>query len=162
MNSSAEDRANSKKKPPGTTAPVFGLAGAGRTLPLLRRVVGDVLRQRQELARLHPEQERLDRQRRALPWPDRARRYQLRDEIAALEAQLRLTLQELKGLGVTLLDAATGRVGFLTAVNGHRAFFSWQPDEDGIHYWHFEGETVRRPIPPHWAQGADVRLLGKD
>src|SRR5437660_828817 len=116
MNSSAENRANSQKEP-GANTPIFDLAGARRMLPLVRRIVGDVVCQQHELARLHPEQAQLDRERRTLPWPDRSRRYQLRDEIAALEAQLPLTLIELKELGVTLLDASTGRVGFVTAVN---------------------------------------------
>jgi hypothetical protein len=160
MNGSAKNGANSQKKP-DRNAPLFNLAGARQMLPLVRRVVGDIVRHQHELARLQPEQEQLDRARRTLPWPERSRRYQLREEIAALETQLRLAVMELKELGVDLLDAAFGRVGFLTAVNGHRAFFSWQPDEDSVHYWHFEGEGGRRPIPVHWVQETEVRLLGK-
>ena len=59
-----------------------------------------------------PEQAHLDRKKRTLDWPQRQRRYQLEDELHAAEQSLSEMKEELSGLGVTLLDGETGRVGF--------------------------------------------------
>jgi len=53
-------------------------------------------------------------------------------------------------LGLTLLDAEIGRVGFPTLVNDRRAYFSWRPGEEGLHSWHFAEESMCRPIPSAW------------
>jgi hypothetical protein len=108
MNSSAENRANSQKKN-GSPKVIFNLNTARQMLPLVRRIVDDVVQGRLTLARLQPEQDRLDHARRTLEWPERARRYQLHEETAGLEGQLRHALHELAELSVTLLDAGAER-----------------------------------------------------
>src|SRR5947209_14941861 len=45
------------------------------------------------------------------------------------------------------------------SVNDRRAFFSWQPGEDGIRSWHFVEESASRPIPPAWLKAGDISLL---
>jgi hypothetical protein len=119
-------------------------------LSLVRRIVEDVLHARQELGQKQPERYRLDRQRRTLDWPARARRYQLQEEIAFEENNLQEALAELEVLGVVLLDPGKGQVGFPTIVNGRRAFFSWRISEETLRHWHFDGEKVRRLIPSAW------------
>ena len=57
----------------------MNLLTARRMLPLVQRIVADILSHQKSLERLQPEQERLDRQRRDLRWPQRQRRYQLQD-----------------------------------------------------------------------------------
>jgi hypothetical protein len=158
MSGPTGDTASSaSEKPEGKNA-AFSLVVARRMLPLVRRVVSDFLQAGQALARLHPEKDHLDRQRRTLAWPGRARRYQLREEIDALEQRRQDALIELEALlGVTLLDADVGRIGFPTTINDRRAFFSWQPGDESLAYWHFAGESTRRLIPSGWTAAADVR-----
>ena len=105
-----------------------------------------------DLALLQPERARLDRRRQALAWPERARRYQLHDEITALQEVRRQTLAELEALGVALLDAAAGLVGFPTIVNDRPAFFSWRPGEEGLRFWNYAGDRNRRPVPEAWTK----------
>ena len=81
--------------------------------------------------------------------------------MAAEESNLLEAMAELEVLGVALVDPETGRVGFPTIVNERPAFFSWQPGEETLKYWHFGSELVRRAIPASWAKHADIRLLGK-
>jgi hypothetical protein len=119
-------------------------------LPLVERILTDLRARQGILERLAPEQLRLDRQKRDLSWPERQRRYQIQDEIAVAEQDLQETVDELSNLGVALLDAETGRVGFPTMVNNRRAYFSWRPGENGLHSWHFAEESVCRPIPAAW------------
>src|SRR3954447_18664502 len=84
---------------------VLSLKTVHKMLPLVRRVVDDILANQQALSRLVPEEEALDRQRRALDWPQRQRRYQLKDELARADHDLHGALDELRELGIVLLDS---------------------------------------------------------
>jgi hypothetical protein len=126
-------------------------------LPLVRHIVSDLLEAEQGLGGLLWEQDGLDRNRRDLSWPERQRRYFLLDEVAKAESRRKDAISELKHLGVHIFDIAHGRVGFPTIVNTKPAFFSWQPDEADIGFWHFAGDDARRrPIPASWNQEAAV------
>jgi hypothetical protein len=121
-------------------------------LPLVERIVTDIIRDQKELNRLTFEQEGLDRERRSLSWPERERRYAVQGEVIRLQGRLEEEIKELALLGPVLMNRGTGLVGFPTTVNDRAAFFSWQVGEESVNYWHFDGEDTRRPIPPHWQQ----------
>ena len=121
-------------------------------LPLAGRVVRDVIRHRKLLAELRPESDRLERGRHKLDWPQRQRRYQIQEEIAAVAKELAGAAAELDALGVVVLDPHVGLVGFPTMVNNRPAFFSWHPDEEALAWWNFADDTVRRPIPEEWTK----------
>jgi len=161
MSGSAENMAHGASEKSSRHEVVVNLATANRMLSLLRPVIDDLLSGQKHLAELQPEQDRLDRQRRSLSWPERARRYQLREEVTAIEQDLLDTLAELEVLGVELIDPDEGRVGIPTLVNDRAAFFSWRPGEETVRFWHFAGEVSRRPIPPSWHKQADIQLMGK-
>lgn len=156
MNGSMGYRASDASEKSPRREVVLSLKTVTRMLPLVQRIVKDILGRQRELARLHPEEARLDRQRRTLDWPSRQRRYQVKDDVAAAEQGLRTALEELDELGVILLDADLGRVGFPTIVNNRPAFFSWRLGEDGLHSWHFVEENTCRPIPPAWYKELQV------
>jgi hypothetical protein len=162
MNGSRENMASGAPEKPGRRDRVMNLITAQRMLPLVKRIVADILAQQHSLDRLQPEQNRLDRNKRALAWPERRRRYQVREEIASAEQDLEGALLELLELGVELLDPDVGRVGFPTVVNDKAAYFSWQPGGESIDGWHFPHETKSRPIPPAWMKVGDISLSGKD
>jgi hypothetical protein len=161
MNGSTENRASDASERSGRRDVVLNLGTARRMLPLVARIVDDLLALRGRLEQLLPEQERLERQRHNLAWPGRQRRYQLRDEALVVENKLREAQTELEQLGVALINAGEGRIGLPTVVNGHLAYFSWKPGDEGLRHWHFAGETVRRSIPASWKDAGDIRLLGK-
>jgi hypothetical protein len=161
MNSFSGNTASNASERPQRRETAMTLIIARRMLPLVRRIVADILQDQAALRSLRPEQDRLDRHRRELVWAERQRRYQLREEIAALERHRQLALDELQGLGLTLLDANLGRVGFPTIVNERRAYFSWKPGEENISTWHFNEETACRPIPSAWLKVGDISLTGK-
>src|SRR6516165_9026746 len=56
-----------------------------RMLPLVQRIVDDILASQKAVLRLQPQQATLDRQKRELTWPERQRRYQIKDEITLAE-----------------------------------------------------------------------------
>jgi hypothetical protein len=150
MNGSTGNAAFNASEMPQRRDIVLNLNTARRMLPLVQRVVEDIRADRRALERLQPEQDRLDRHKRELVWQERQRRYQVHEELASVERHLSAALDELSTLGLTLLDADTGRIGFPTLVNDRRAFFSWQPGEETLTAWHFAEETAGRPIPASW------------
>ena len=152
MNRWTDNMASGAPERPDQQHGFIELSTARRMLPLVRRVVEEIVKGRKALALLIFEQESLDRKRRALDWPSRQRRYQVQEEIVAAEDRLNELLAELNALKVVLLDADTGRTGFPTAVNNRPAFFCWTPGEAEVEFWHFAGEDVRRPIPKLWAK----------
>jgi hypothetical protein len=127
-------------------------------LPLVKSIVADIVDRRSHLNRLHPEQESLERHRRDLAWQERARRYQIQEEIVATEGAYKQAVSELKDLGLALLDVNRGRVAFPTRINGRPAVFTWEPGEDSVVYWNYEDEDMRRPIPSEWVPGTPLRL----
>ena len=105
----------------GHAGAVLTWATAQSMLPLVRQIVGDIVRLGGRLAQLRPEKARLDRERLGLDWPGRRRRYQLTEEVAQTEGRLQAARTELDGLGVTLVDEELGQIGFPTIVNNRRA-----------------------------------------
>lgn len=150
--------AHGASEKPGRRDVLMNLGTAQRMLPLIRQILDDLQADVQRIAALQPEQNRLDRQRRDLAWPERARRYRLAEEISAIAQHRQDTLDELETLGVAMLDAEEGRVGFPTIVNDRKAFFTWSRREERVNHWHFVEESTPRPIPPAWLKAADIRV----
>lgn len=136
---------------------VFDLTTARRMLPLVSRIFHDIQASRLAITALQPEQDRLDRHRRDLSWPERQRRYVVQEEIASAERHLHETMSELRRLGLALLPETEDEVGFPTELNGRSAFYLWKGGEPDVANWNYAGETIRRAIPPEWADGGSAR-----
>jgi hypothetical protein len=150
-------RASNTSRSTGREAIVLDLPTVRKMLPLVRHVVAELLTIEHQVGPLLWEQEGLERNRRNLSWPERQRRYHLQDEVARLDQQRRDAVAELRGLGVQVIDPTYGRVGFPTIVNTKPAYFSWQPGEEDVGYWHFAGDSDRRrPIPLSWTKEAPL------
>src|SRR5947209_1215955 len=121
MNGSTGNTASGAFEKPERPEILLNLTTSRRMLPLVRRIVEEILLTQKRLPRLQAERDHLDRHRHTLTWPERSRRYQLREEIAAAEGQFQQARAELESLGVALVDAEEGRVGFPTLVNGRRS-----------------------------------------
>jgi len=152
MNGFTENRAPGAYERPGPNDLLLTWGASHAMLPLVGRIVTDIMHGHAQLAQLRPEQERLDSQRRTLSWPERSRRYQIQEELAAVEKDLRQAYTELEGLGVAVLHGPSGLVGFPTKVNERRAFFSWRPGEEDIVFWNFAGDPVRHAVLESWTK----------
>src|ERR1700694_4076789 len=98
MNGFTEPRASGASEQPGQGEQILTWGASQAMLPLVGRIAADIVAHNARLARLQPELERLDRQRRVLSWPQRSRRYALQDEIASVDSALQENLAELSGL----------------------------------------------------------------
>jgi hypothetical protein len=150
-------RAPGASERPGAAERILTWGGCRAMLPLVGRIAGDIVRHHERLGRLRPEQALLEERRRSLAWAERARRYEIQEEIAAAEGELIQACAELERLGLVLLHGPTGLVGFPTMVNNRRAFFSWRPGEDELAYWNFAGDSTRHPVPDNWTRPATER-----
>ncbi len=152
MNGFTERRASGSGQRPGPNDLVLTWETSFAMLPLVRQIVADVLGHQERLLRVRPEHDRLERNRLNLAWAERARRYELEEEIKALGKELTASRGELEGLGVSLLVVRTGLVGFPTIVNNRKAFFSWKPGEEGLAFWNFADDLNRRTVPANWTK----------
>jgi hypothetical protein len=144
-------RASNSSKSSSRTEVILDLPTVCKMLPLVQRIVDELMVIEQEHSRLLTEQDSLDRNRQNLSWPERKRRYNIQDDISRAERARRDLVSELEGLGISVIDPTFGRIGFPTIVNTKPAFFSWQPGEDEVLFWHFAGDSSkRRPIPASW------------
>jgi hypothetical protein len=161
MSGSTGNRASGSPLQEGQPERILNLTTARKMLPLVQRIVADILEGQKHTTQLQPELDRLDRQRRELTWPERRRRYVLREEVSRWDRQLQGAAGELEGLSVLLVDAGAGRVGFPTLVNNRLAYFAWWPGEDEIRYWHFADEYKCRTIPAAWLQEEGISVPGR-
>jgi hypothetical protein len=132
---------------PERTEVVLSLKTVQKMLPLVQRITSDILTNRRAILRLQPEEDRLDRQKRLLDWPQRQRRYQVKEELVMADRAAQEASAELHELGLLMLDDLIGRIGFPTLVNNRRAYFCWHPGDDSLQHWQFADEVVQRPIP---------------
>ena len=123
---------------------ILDYATAQRMLPLVQRIVEDLVEAQQRLSKLEPESENLDRHRHDLVWAERERRYHIQQELVDTSRSVQAAIDELNKLGLSVVDTLKGRIGFPTRVNGKQAVYSWQPGEDQLQYWNYLGEETRR------------------
>ena len=112
---------------------VFTPVQANRTLPLVRRIVADILEKGQELKSFPPGKER------ALE-----RSNELRSELDELTNELRQIGCSYKDWGFHI-----GLVDFPARIEGRPVLLCWRSDEDRVGWFHSlqGGYTARRPIP---------------
>ena len=125
----------------------FTVEEANRTLPLVRRIVGDAVRDYWR-------------------WQDKVRQYEevaatrvadvpseeaerLEQEASQLARDIDGYISEIRELGVEFKGFDTGLVDFPGEVNGRPVLLCWQLGEESILYWHEEdaGFAGRQPLP---------------
>lgn len=123
---------------------------ANSMLPLVSRIVEDLMVSDRQLLLTEEKRDLLYSKRSQLDWKGRSDLYHAQDEIKRLSAHLRGLLVELEQVGLTLLDAERGMIGFPTLVNNRRAFFTWRLGEQEIQWWSYSCEPDRRQVPNSW------------
>ena len=127
---------------------LFTVEQANRTLPLVRRIVEDIVVQYRrwqdrvrefELVSMRSTADRQD-----------ARAQELEREVQALAAEIDGFEAELAQLGVEFKAYDVGLVDFPAEVGGRPAYLCWRLGEPSVQYWHEvdAGYAGRRPIVP--------------
>ncbi len=108
----------------------FTLEEANSTLPLVRRIVEDILDAHTELEELAA------RLRRARAAGDREKEESVREQAREVSDRVDAYLAELSTIGCLFKGAPQGLVDFLAYRNGRPVFLCWRFGEEQIMYWH--------------------------
>ena len=125
------------------TVRLFNLDSANRSLPLVRRVVDDIVREYRELMKLRDAREELSTAEVAGPKLDamRAAAEQHVERLNALQ-------DELREVGCELKDWKTGLVDFPAVHDGRQVWLCWKLGEERVSHWHelHEGFSGRKSV----------------
>jgi len=129
-----------------SVAKLFTVEQADRTLPLVGRIVEDIVRAdvawREVVDELERERSASDDQRDERVRRLERRAVELAREMDALEG-------ELGGLGIALKDRRVGLVDFPGELDGRPVWLCWRLGEPAVRYWHEldAGFAGRQPLP---------------
>jgi hypothetical protein len=116
----------------------FTLAQANSTLPLVRRIVGDIVKTHGLVLRLQAEMERAAGKEQA------AAQSKLDESVARLED----FVDELMEVGCELKDYQVGLIDFVGRHQARDVYLCWKLGEEEIAYWHEinAGYAGRQPV----------------
>ena len=125
----------------------FTVAQANQTLPLVRRIVEDIVIGFRRWSVRIDEFEVASINSRAEA-PD-ARAGELEREALALAAEIAGYERELAQIGVRCTDHGAGSVDFPAVLDGRPVELCWRLGEPAVQYWHEIGadDSYRRPLP---------------
>jgi hypothetical protein len=118
----------------GTQPRFFTVEEANRTLPLVRRIVKDIMRTYPELQHLT---EQLHQLASAGIGPELQERIEtLRDDIDRTADHINGFIRELEQIGCFFKGFDEGLVDFYSLYKGRPVFLCWRFDEPRIEFWH--------------------------
>jgi hypothetical protein len=128
---------------------LFTIAEADRTLPLVRRVVGDLLGEYPRWRAAVTHYELLSGGARA-DWGETPELLAARTEVTRLAERINGFLNELAGIGCVFKGFDAGLVDFYALRDDRLVFLCWRYGEDRISYWHDidSGFAGRQPLDP--------------
>lgn len=124
----------------------FTVEDANRTLPLVRRIVSDAVRDYWRWQDKVRQYEEVAANRVAGEQSEEAER--LEKETAQLAREIDGYIEEIRQLGVEFKGFDTGLVDFPAEMNGRPVLLCWQLGEESVQYWHEEdaGYAGRQPL----------------
>jgi hypothetical protein len=127
---------------------LFTVERANRTLPLVRKIVEDVVRQHRLWREKILELDLVASTARASEPRDRAE--ELERDAQALAREIDGFQQELEKLGIQLKDRRLGLVDFPSEMNGRQILLCWRLGEPEVQFWHEvdAGYAGRQPLSP--------------
>jgi hypothetical protein len=117
----------------------FTLEEANRTLPLVGRIVRDIVAMHEEARQVHQQLESR---------PDAHVRAKLESELERKLSRLQSLVDELHQVGAELKDFRLGLVDFVSRHAGRDIYLCWKLGEESIQAWHEldAGFAGRQPI----------------
>jgi hypothetical protein len=136
-------------KPAETKRRYYSVEEANKTLPLVKAIVGDIVRQflvvnelKQRLSAVMNERKRLSSD----PYSEELAQSQ--SEMSAEEAKLGSYINELTKLGIEL-KSTDGLCDFYSIMDGREVYLCWRLGEPEVMHWHElnAGAAGRKPLP---------------
>jgi len=126
----------------------FTLAEANRTLPLVKRIVADLMELHPQWRDLVSQYELVAAQARP-EWGESGEQVGLRGRIDEVAGRINDYLGELEQIGCMFKGFEQGLVDFHGKLDGKEMFWCWKHGEEKIEYWHEleTGYAGRQPVP---------------
>ena len=126
----------------------FNPEEATRSLPLVSKVVHDVVRDYAELSDLAAEYKKLRAGTERGEETEGALNI-LKRRMASLSEGIDACVAELTEIGCEMKDLRIGLVDFLSEMDGREIYLCWQQGEAAVEHWHelTDGFAGRRPLP---------------
>ncbi len=117
----------------------FTVAQANSTLPLVKRVVADIVAEATAAMQLQVDLEKA---------ADLRKQADLQCDLEAKSARMARLIEELTVIGVELKDPSQGLIDFIGRHQGRDVYLCWKLGEDQIGFWHDlqAGLAGRKPI----------------
>lgn len=143
------EKSRRSAKPSRRRRPVFSLEQARSLIPLLNSILGEIVQRTIAISHMEVQARRMT----AAPSGASGRKplFRILDYSKAESSARLLACNELRSLGVDLVDGVRGICGVPTIVNGGLAYFIFRAGENEIAEWRFRDETNLRRVPPEWA-----------
>ena len=127
----------------------FTLPEANATLPLVRRIVADIMSTYPMWRDLVAKYELVAAQARP-EWGESAEQIRLRGAIEVVAKEIAACLSELEQVGCVFKGFDQGLVDFYGKQGDRDVFWCWKVGEDKIEYWHDLGSGFagRQPVSP--------------
>ncbi len=127
---------------------LFTVEQANRTLPLVRKIVEDVVQQHRRWREAILELDLVASSLRADDPGDRATT--LERAVQALAREIDGYKREIEDLGIQLKDPRLGLVDFPSEMGGRTVLLCWRLGEPEVQYWHEvdSGYAGRQPLSP--------------
>lgn len=127
----------------------FSLQEANRSLPLVKRVVGDIVKTHAQAMRLQREIERQQpSSHKRQQSPQSAPTATIQGQLDACMNLLEDFVDELSEIGCELKDYQTGLIDFVGRHDGRDVYLCWKLGEERITHWHEldSGFAGRQPV----------------
>ncbi len=125
----------------------FTVEEANRTLPLVRRIVSDIVATYDDVRRGLEEARTLDPE----VAEQTSRRHELEAEMRQLTDRVNGFIGELEEIGVLFKGFEEGLIDFYGKLDGRPVFLCWKLGEESVEWWHEldAGYVGRRRLPTH-------------
>lgn len=135
----------------GEDVRVFTVEGANKTLPLVRRIVSDIVAAHPKWRELVARYE-VGAANARPEWGESAAQQTLRHEIDVVAERINGYIAELEAIGCLLKGFEQGLVDFYGRHEGRLVCLCWRHGEDAVSHWHDvdAGFAGRREITPEF------------
>jgi hypothetical protein len=144
-------RAISDSNNDSTLRTAFTPRSATNMLPLVRRIVADMLQLSRTIDAQREQLRGIDKLPETIDQPDyREELSDIRGSLVDDERRLEVCFSELTALGLEVHQPFDGSIDFPAVLNRRRVQLCWHPEDERVEHWHEVGKSVqeRQKIDP--------------